>query len=96
MFLLSDLKTRLIEALWRTRTPAGAIDSRSSLPVAAPVINTITCPHCSAALPTVMEEDACVIFMYCPKCHEKIEMRQGDCCVFRSYGESPCPHPIRS
>ena len=96
MSLLNDLRTRLIDALWRTQARAGGLDSQSSVPVAAPVINTITCPHCGAALPTVMEEDCCVIFVYCPKCHEKIDVRQGDCCVFRSYGDSPCLHPIRS
>lgn len=58
-----------------------------------PVINTITCPHCAADIRELMEHDACVIFLYCPTCHSKIEMRPGDCCVFRSFGVAPCPHP---
>lgn len=68
-------------------TSVSAVDSQP------PVINTITCPHCSAAVRELMEYDACVIFLYCPACHSKIEMRPGDCCVFRSYGAASCPHP---
>ena len=56
------------------------------------VVNILTCPHCRAAIRAVMESDAWVIFLYCPECHERIDMRDGDCCVFRSYGERPCPH----
>lgn len=61
-----------------------------------PVANSIRCPHCDATIRELMEYDACVIFIYCPACHRQIDMRPGDCCVFRSYGAAPCPHPVRS
>lgn len=57
--------------------------------------NPITCPHCAATVPEIMDEDEWVIFIYCPACHEKIEMKTGDCCLFRSYGQNPCFHPAK-
>ena len=62
----------------------------------ARVVNPVTCPRCGAVVPEVMEEDVCVIFIYCAACHDRIDMKPGDCCVFRSYGQNPCFHPARS
>lgn len=73
-----------------------AADSEANANPAPPIINTIRCPHCEAAVSELMEYDACVIFVYCPKCHSRIDLRPGDCCVFRSYGSTPCPHPQTS
>lgn len=80
----------------RAREISGSAASEATASPSPPVINTITCPHCEAAVRELMEYDACVIFVYCPTCHRKIEMRAGDCCVFRSYGATPCPHPVKS
>lgn len=51
----------------------------------------ITCPHCAHASLETMPEDACLHFWECPSCGEVVKPKAGDCCVFCSYGEEPCP-----
>jgi hypothetical protein len=38
-----------------------------------------------------MPTDACVVFHDCPACHARLAPKEGDCCVFCSYGDAPCP-----
>ena len=38
-----------------------------------------------------MPTDACQFFYDCKNCGERLKPRQGDCCVFCSYGSVPCP-----
>ncbi|MGM0506055.1 MAG: GDCCVxC domain-containing (seleno)protein, partial [Bacteroidota bacterium] len=33
----------------------------------------------------------CQFFWQCPTCDEVIRPKQGDCCVYCSYGDHPCP-----
>ena len=56
--------------------------------------STITCPHCSHQETTTMPTDACRFLWDCPQCGEKLKPKQGDCCVFCTYGSVPCP-PIQ-
>lgn len=51
----------------------------------------ITCPACHAPTPVEIPESACLYFWRCPQCRELIRPRGGDCCVFCSYGDVPCP-----
>jgi len=51
----------------------------------------ITCPHCATARPETMPTDACQFFYVCTGCGTKLRPKQGDCCVFCSYGSLPCP-----
>lgn len=51
----------------------------------------ITCPHCGFAREEVMPTDACVYFYRCTKCQALLRPKPGDCCVFCSYGDRPCP-----
>jgi hypothetical protein len=30
-------------------------------------------------------------FYECTSCHELLNAKEGDCCVFCSYGDGPCP-----
>ena len=57
--------------------------------------STITCPHCNHARLETMPTDACQFFYECNQCGVKLRPRQGDCCVFCSYGSVPCP-PIQA
>lgn len=94
---LSDVIRRL--KAWLAPTGAGSgdlVDERGSTASPARLENPITCPHCGAKLLESMEEDVCVIFIFCHACHDKIDMKAGDCCVFRSYGQYPCFHPTKS
>jgi len=53
--------------------------------------STITCPNCGHRETELMPVDACQIFYQCRKCGEILKPKQGDCCVFCSYGDVKCP-----
>lgn len=55
----------------------------------------ITCPLCKSAVEEVMPTDACQFFYECRSCHQVLKLKQGDCCVFCSYGTVPCP-PVQA
>jgi hypothetical protein len=55
---------------------------------------TLTCPHCGDAREQTMPEDSCVIKTTCLACGVQLRPKPGDCCVFCSYGNVPCP-PIQ-
>ena len=57
--------------------------------------SVLTCPSCGAQSEEKMPEDACQYFYECPNCRELLKPLQGDCCVFCSYGDRPCP-PIQA
>jgi hypothetical protein len=57
--------------------------------------STLTCPSCSCASEQPMPTDACLFFWDCPACGGLIRPKRGDCCVFCSYGDVPCP-PIQA
>jgi hypothetical protein len=56
--------------------------------------STITCPECGYIKAEIMPTDACQWFYECAGCHALLRPKQGDCCVFCSYGSVPCP-PIQ-
>lgn len=56
---------------------------------------TITCPHCGGQSTHTMPLDACVVRLACPHCGVVLRPNAGDCCVFCSYGDVPCP-PIQA
>ncbi|WP_231723546.1 MULTISPECIES: GDCCVxC domain-containing (seleno)protein [unclassified Guyparkeria] len=49
------------------------------------------CPLCGESSRHDVPEDACQWFLECPACGELLTPRRGDCCVFCSYGDVPCP-----
>jgi len=53
--------------------------------------STLTCPHCGRRDMETMPENACVFFHECPGCGAMLRPKPGDCCVFCSYGDVPCP-----
>ncbi|WP_366871090.1 GDCCVxC domain-containing (seleno)protein [Gracilimonas sp.] len=53
--------------------------------------STISCPLCGNQASETMPEDSCQYFWECPGCGEIIKPKQGDCCVFCSYGDIDCP-----
>jgi len=55
------------------------------------LISTITCPKCGASKAESMPENACVWFYRCTSCGAMLRPKTGDCCVFCSYGDTPCP-----
>jgi hypothetical protein len=57
--------------------------------------SVITCPYCAAAKSETMPIDACQFFYVCTGCDARLRPKEGDCCVFCSYGSVPCP-PIQA
>ena len=57
--------------------------------------STLTCPRCGHQAIETMPTDACQFFYDCKGCGERLKPKQGDCCVFCSYGSVPCP-PIQA
>jgi hypothetical protein len=55
---------------------------------------TLTCPHCGHTKTESMPTDACQWFYECENCKTVLKLKQGDCCVYCSYGDVPCP-PIQ-
>lgn len=58
------------------------------------LVSTLTCPNCSGVSVEMMPTDACQFFYDCRHCGEVLRPLKGDCCVFCSYGNVPCP-PIQ-
>lgn len=53
--------------------------------------SALTCPECGGVSVETMPTDACLFFYDCPKCAALLRPLKGDCCVFCSYGDTPCP-----
>jgi hypothetical protein len=56
--------------------------------------STVTCPHCGARETVTMPGTSCQVRYECRVCGAILRPKQGDCCVFCSYGTVPCP-PIQ-
>lgn len=56
--------------------------------------STLTCPQCGHSEKETMPTDACQWAYDCKGCGVVLKPKQGDCCVFCSYGDFPCP-PIQ-
>ena len=56
--------------------------------------STIICPHCVFQKEETMPTDACQFFYTCTNCNTLLKPKEGDCCVFCTYGNMPCP-PIQ-
>jgi hypothetical protein len=57
-------------------------------------VSTITCPRCGLKATETMPTDACRYAYECSFCGTLLKPKAGDCCVFCSYGDVPCP-PIQ-
>ncbi|WP_397541675.1 GDCCVxC domain-containing (seleno)protein [Roseovarius salis] len=52
---------------------------------------TITCPRCGHEAEESMPENACQFFYTCRGCGGILRPATGDCCVFCSHANVPCP-----
>lgn len=53
--------------------------------------STITCPHCNFKMKEKMPVDRCVWSYVCTNCKSVLQAKPGQCCIFCSYGDTPCP-----
>lgn len=51
----------------------------------------ITCPKCGYKKIQIMPTDVCLIKYTCDSCAAVSYSKDGDCCVFCSYGTHKCP-----
>lgn len=56
--------------------------------------SVISCPSCGYQEEETMPTDACLFFYECKNCKTILRPKEGDCCVFCSYGTVACP-PIQ-
>jgi hypothetical protein len=54
-------------------------------------VSTLTCPVCGRQASETMPTDSCQYFYECTGCKTLLKPKAGDCCVFCSYGDMPCP-----
>ena len=54
----------------------------------------ITCPNCEYEKVETMPTNTCQFFYECKNCKQVLKPKEGDCCVYCSYGTVPCP-PIQ-
>lgn len=57
--------------------------------------STITCPGCGHRAAESMPTDHCRISYTCGGCGTTLRPKAGDCCVFCSHGDVPCP-PVQA
>ena len=57
--------------------------------------STLTCPECGFKSKDEMPTNACMWFYYCKQCDVRLSPKEGDCCVYCSYGDVACP-PIQA
>jgi len=51
----------------------------------------IKCPKCGFEKEESMPTGSCRFFYDCTNCGKRVKPKEGDCCVFCSYGNVPCP-----
>ena len=51
----------------------------------------ITCPECGHTKTEVLPTDVCTIVYTCEKCQAELTPKEGDCCVYCTYGTHKCP-----
>lgn len=61
----------------------------------AKLTSEITCPECGHRQKEKMPENACLYFYECRSCGALLKPKRGDCCVFCSHADTPCP-PIQT
>jgi hypothetical protein len=51
----------------------------------------ITCPECGHTKTEVLPTDVCTIVYTCENCQAELTPKEGDCCVYCTYGTHKCP-----
>jgi hypothetical protein len=70
----------------------GCAGNKKNKIIMKPILqSTITCPKCGHSKEETMPADACQYFYECEKCKQVLKPKQGDCCVYCSYGSVACP-----
>ena len=88
----SNEKTVTLNPAYVQEKEIPAEDSaRHSTAVTDPTRSNLTCPACGNTENKVLPTEVCLIKYTCPRCKTDIYPKEGDCCVFCSYGTVKCP-----
>jgi len=60
------------------------------------ILSTLTCPHCGHAETLDMPPYSYQQFHTCAGCGARLKAEDGECCVFCSFGDVPCPPEQRA
>ena len=66
-------------------------NKKQVIPSGIKLTSIIMCPHCGHKEKEIMPENACEYFYECKKCNTRLKPKEGDCCVYCSYGTEKCP-----
>ena len=53
--------------------------------------STLICPTCNHKVIEKMPTTSCQFFYKCENCKTLLKPKEGDCCVYCSYGTVKCP-----
>lgn len=53
--------------------------------------SAITCPKCNYSAIELLPTEICLLKYTCSNCNEILFPKEGDCCVFCTYGTVKCP-----
>ncbi len=53
--------------------------------------SAVTCPKCGFRKVEILPTEVCQLSYTCQKCGEVMHPKDGDCCVFCTYGDHKCP-----
>jgi hypothetical protein len=69
------------------------IPKKDTIPVADhdSLHSEITCPKCGFKKTELLPTDVCLLKYTCGTCHYEMLPKEGDCCVFCTYGDVKCP-----
>ena len=82
IFCIALFLTQCGTATKQTKQETTEIDSLQS---------EITCPKCGKKEMLKMPTDQCQIKFTCNNCKTDLYPKEGDCCVFCTYGNHKCP-----
>ena len=51
----------------------------------------ITCPNCQFKKTEPLPTEVCLLSYTCTQCNTVMHPKEGDCCVFCTYGDKKCP-----
>ena len=57
----------------------------------ASLFSEITCPKCKNTKREKLPTEVCQVSYTCENCKEVLHPKDGDCCVFCTYGTHKCP-----
>ena len=78
-------------AVWNFIENKRCVHCGTEKSVAVILKSVIACPNCGFQKEETMPTDACQFYYECVGCKTLLKPKQGDCCVFCSYGTVKCP-----